>query len=81
MALDKAVESDADLVMGTDPDGDRVGVAIKNHRGEFVLLNGNQTASLLLYYLLKRWEELGTASRQGIHRENHCHDRTAYQHS
>jgi phosphoglucomutase len=45
--------------MGTDPDGDRVGIAVKNHRGEFVLLNGNQTASLLLYYILKRWEELG----------------------
>jgi phosphoglucomutase len=59
MALDKAVETNADLVMGTDPDGDRVGVAIKNHKGEFMLLNGNQTASLLLYYLLTRLKEMG----------------------
>lgn len=58
MALDKAMETDADLVMGTDPDGDRVGVAVKNNKGDFILLNGNQTASILLYYILKRWQEL-----------------------
>ncbi len=59
MALDKAVEAGAELVMGTDPDGDRVGIAVRDHKGEFVLLNGNQTAALLLWYLLKRWEEKG----------------------
>ena len=59
MALDMAVETDADLVMGTDPDGDRVGIAVKNHKGEFELLNGNQTASLLLYYILTKWKEQG----------------------
>jgi phosphoglucomutase len=59
MALEKAVESDADLVMGTDPDGDRMGIAVKDFQGKFVLLNGNQTATLLLYYLLKRGEETG----------------------
>ncbi len=58
MALDKARETGAELVMGTDPDGDRVGIAVKDNRGELVLLNGNQTASLMLYYILKRWEEL-----------------------
>ena len=52
MALDKAREVDADLVMATDPDGDRVGIAVKNHNNEFVLLNGNQTAALLVHYLL-----------------------------
>ncbi len=57
MAIEKAQETDADLVMGTDPDGDRVGIAVKDFKGNFVLLNGNQIASLLLYYLLKRWEE------------------------
>jgi phosphoglucomutase len=59
MALEKAEESDADLVMGTDPDADRVGIAVKDLQGRFVLLNGNQAASLLLYYLLKRLEETG----------------------
>lgn len=52
MALDKAREVDADLLMATDPDGDRVGIAVKNHNNEFVLLNGNQTAALLVHYLL-----------------------------
>ncbi len=59
MAIEKAEQSDADLVMGTDPDGDRVGIAVKDLQGRFVLLNGNQAASLLLYYLLKRLEETG----------------------
>lgn len=62
MALDMAVETDADLVMGTDPDGDRVGIAVKNHKGEFELLNGNQIASLLLYYILTKWKEQGRFS-------------------
>ncbi len=59
MAIAKAREIDADLVMATDPDADRVGIALKNHHGEFVLLNGNQTAALLFYYILKRWQEKG----------------------
>ena len=58
MALAQAKEIDAELVMATDPDADRVGIAIKNDKGEFQLLNGNQTGSLLIYYILKRWEEL-----------------------
>jgi phosphoglucomutase len=57
LALKKAKETDADLVMATDPDADRVGIAIKNAKGEFILLNGNQTAALLFYYILQRWEE------------------------
>jgi len=59
MAIDKAIEVDAELVMATDPDGDRVGVAIKNNIGEFILLNGNQAASLIIYYLLNLWKEKG----------------------
>jgi phosphoglucomutase len=57
MALEKAREIDADLVMATDPDSDRVGIALKNTKGEFQLLNGNQTGALLIYYLLRKWEE------------------------
>jgi phosphoglucomutase len=59
MAVAKANEIDADLVMGTDPDADRVGIAVKNHHGEIQLLNGNQTATLLIYYLLQAWQEAG----------------------
>lgn len=59
LAVRKAREIDADLVMGTDPDSDRVGIAAKNHHGEIQLLNGNQTASLLIYYLLNAWKEAG----------------------
>ena len=59
MALRKGKEVDADIVMATDPDADRVGIAIKNAKNEFELLNGNQTGSLLMYYLLSRWSELG----------------------
>lgn len=57
LALKKAAEIDADLVLATDPDADRVGIAVKNNDGEFVLLNGNQTGSLLINYLLTAWEE------------------------
>ncbi len=53
LALNKAKAIDADLVIATDPDADRVGAAVKNQHGEWVLLNGNQMASLILYYLLK----------------------------
>jgi phosphoglucomutase len=59
MAIDKAIEIDADILMGTDPDTDRVGIGIKNNLGKFILLNGNQAATLLIYYLLTRWKELG----------------------
>ena len=59
LAVKKAQEINADLVLATDPDADRVGVAVKNENGEFILLNGNQAASVFLYYLLTRWHELG----------------------
>ena len=59
LAIALAKEKGAELVMGTDPDADRVGIAIPNKSGEFILLNGNQTGSLLVNYLLIRWKELG----------------------
>jgi phosphoglucomutase len=59
MALNKARQVNADLVMATDPDSDRVGIAVKDPGGEFMILNGNQTATLLVYYLLNRWKESG----------------------
>ena len=59
MALSRADEVGADLVMATDPDSDRVGIAIRNDKGKLVLMNGNQTAALLTYYLLSQWSERG----------------------
>ncbi|WP_421877302.1 phospho-sugar mutase [Marinoscillum sp.] len=59
LALKKAESIDADLVMATDPDSDRVGIAVKNDKGAFQLMNGNQTGSLLLYYLLRKWKDNG----------------------
>lgn len=59
LALNKAKEIDADLVMATDPDADRVGIAVKNDNNEFVLLNGNQTGTLLIHYMLTAWEKAG----------------------
>ncbi|MCB0821951.1 MAG: phospho-sugar mutase [Bacteroidales bacterium] len=59
MAIEKAKEIGANIVMATDPDADRVGIAVRDSTNEFVLLNGNQTATLLLYYLLKKWKEAG----------------------
>lgn len=60
MALEKADETGADIVMGTDPDADRLGIAVRDNDGKMILLNGNQTASLLTYYILNRRKALGT---------------------
>lgn len=59
MAMDKADETGADIVMATDPDADRLGVAARNSNGEMEILNGNQTATVLTYYILERSRELG----------------------
>lgn len=59
LALNLAKKIDADVLMGTDPDADRVGIAVKNELGEFQLLNGNQTGALLIYYLLSQWKANG----------------------
>ncbi len=60
MATKKAAEIDADVVMASDPDGDRIGVAVKNDKGEFVIVNGNQTALLFIYYIVTKMKEAGT---------------------
>lgn len=59
MAIEKAIEIGADLVMATDPDADRVGIAVRDDANEFILLNGNQTATLLTHYLFTKWKENG----------------------
>ncbi len=59
MSIELAKKVNASLVMATDPDADRVGIAVKNDKDEYVLFNGNQTASVLIYYLLKKWNEKG----------------------
>lgn len=59
MAVAKAVETNADLVFATDPDADRFGAGIRNDKGEFILLNGNQTMLILIYYIITRRKELG----------------------
>lgn len=59
MAIAKAKEVGADLVMASDPDADRIGCVIRDNRGEYVLINGNQIAMILLYYLMTRNAELG----------------------
>lgn len=59
MAIEKAKQTDAEMIMATDPDADRVGIAVKNEKGEYELLNGNQTGAFLIYYLIKKWKEKG----------------------
>ena len=57
MAVELAKQIDADIVFASDPDADRVGVAVKRPDGEWMLLNGNQTMSVLLYYIIRQWQE------------------------
>ncbi len=59
IAIEAAAREGADLVLATDPDADRIGVALRNGAGDYVLLNGNQTLALILSYQLTRWAELG----------------------
>ena len=59
MATDLAEAEHADMVVGTDPDADRIGIAVRNLRGELELLNGNQTNTVLVAYLLERWRKQG----------------------
>lgn len=59
LALAKAKAVNADLLLATDPDADRVGLGVKNDKGEYILLNGNQAASLLIFYLLSQWKAQG----------------------
>ena len=59
MGIQLAEQLNADLVMATDPDADRVGIAVRDDNNQMILLNGNQTAALLFYYVITRWKELG----------------------
>lgn len=63
LAVELAEKKNADLVMATDPDADRIGIAVRDDKGKMVLLNGNQTASILSYYILTRWKELGKLNK------------------
>ena len=59
LAVKKAIETNADIVMATDPDADRIGVAVKDNNGEWILLNGNQIFLLFIHYLVLRWKDTG----------------------
>lgn len=59
MALDRAKETDAELVLASDPDADRIGSAVKNNDGDWVLINGNQTCLLYAYYAIEKRRESG----------------------
>ena len=59
MAIDLARITNGDIVLGTDPDGDRLGIAVRNLDGEMQLLNGNQTNTILTYYILDQWKKAG----------------------
>ena len=59
MAINKAIATGAELVAASDPDGDRLGIAIRNDEGEFILVNGNQTALLITWYMVTQWKERG----------------------
>lgn len=60
MAIEKAKKIDADIVMASDPDADRMGIAVKNNEGEWVLINGNQTMLMFTYYIITRKRQTGT---------------------
>lgn len=59
MALEKAAEIDADVAMASDPDADRLGVAVKNDKGKYIIINGNQIALLFIYYIITKMKENG----------------------
>ncbi len=59
MAMKLAYKTGADMVVGTDPDADRIGIAVRNLKGELQLLNGNETNTVLIAYLLERWRKAG----------------------
>ena len=59
MAIKKAYEVDADVVMASDPDSDRIGVVVKDDKGKYIIVNGNQTALLFIYYIITKMKEAG----------------------
>ena len=66
IGLAKAKAMDADIVLGTDPDADRVGVGVKNHKGDWVLMNGNQTAVLAFAYMMEARKAKGIAKQNDM---------------
>jgi len=57
LAMEKGMETDADVVMASDPDADRIGISVKDDNGKFIIVNGNQTALLFIYYIVTRMKE------------------------
>ena len=66
LAIQLGKQVDADVLIATDPDADRLGVAVKNERGEYIVLTGNQTGGLLLHYILSQKREKGILPPNGI---------------
>ncbi|NDV95437.1 phospho-sugar mutase [Dysgonomonas sp. 521] len=64
LAVKKAEETNAELVFATDPDADRFGAGVRNDKGELILLNGNQTMIILIYYIITRRKELGLLNKK-----------------
>jgi len=66
LAIKVGKEIDADLLVATDPDADRLGIAVKNEKGDYIVLTGNQTGGLLLHYLLSQKKEKGILPENGV---------------
>jgi len=66
LAIKEGNRIDADILIGTDPDADRLGVAVKNDKGEYVVLTGNQTGAILLHYILTEKKANGTLPENGV---------------
>ncbi len=66
IAIDMAKESNADLIIGTDPDCDRVGIVVRDNNGEYVVLNGNQTGAIIVNYLFSKMAENGTIPEKPV---------------
>ncbi|MGE8205061.1 phospho-sugar mutase [Heyndrickxia sp. NPDC080065] len=66
LAIEYGMKSDADILIATDPDADRLGIAVKNQQGEYVLLTGNETGAILLEYVLSQKRSKGTLPSNGI---------------
>jgi phosphoglucomutase len=66
LAIQAGKEIDADILIATDPDADRLGIAVKNEQGEYVVLTGNQTGGLLLHYILSQKKEKGILPKNGV---------------
>lgn len=66
LAIKKGIEYQSDLLIGTDPDADRLGIAVKDEKGEYTVLTGNQTGALLLDYLLSQRKEKGLLPENGV---------------